>query len=273
MANVLIDREDAYYGSSCPYYSRLIYTPDPTEDWATIINTTTAGGAGGTTLLAGITADNLTDKWYSLSVGDFSYDLRDMLVQPISHAMLYFSSVKVSTYLTSGFFSTDSRNGLGLVPQRRSVRGVNRALANMGEIIHGMENQTELATRKALSVLPTTYAPLSYTFDANGLAYLNGLLGETDHPGYAFLTVGWGGIIDSETPTWTGSGWQQFQLNTGSYASLLLYYDDTISPRVGVSYGPGGSQRVQAVNLSVSNAWRTVVEIKVSIGGVWEDVL
>jgi len=267
----------AYYGSSPNYHSRLQNLPSSGVSWSTIKNAATANGAGGTTLLTGITIDNTTDKWYNLALLDFCFDVREysFLLPNITAAWVGFSSASITQYRDgANLWPTAAQRGLTIIKQRRSIRSSARQITNFPEIVYGAENYTELATRQADSSLPTSGTEFWFPFNSTGVSHIQGLNSESDLPGYFVGSCIWGGIVDGVAPTWGAlGGWSYWDNPTSGWVSLCVETPGAGSSVVGVHHGPAGNREVIGGQIQVSGSWRDITEIKVQHGGIWKDVV
>ena len=245
---------------------------DPGEAWATLRDGANTYGAlnrsGGPLIDTGTTIGNIKSN----SAINIGINLTDYDLVTFTGATLEWECENSVTSTT--LFATDAANGIALVGQRESVRGQNLNVTDYTEIMNAAVAGTEYATRIPWSGLPGAGGGTeTWTFNANGVAYLNSVHNKAYNAGYAYLGLCWGGIVDGLTPLSDGVNRTQRvdPKDNNNDMTLTLTYTHSAQP---VQINIGDYLRVATgAKINISNAWKEVVEIKINIGDAWKDVI
>lgn len=263
MGSVVKTFTDGYTTIIPDFITGLLRDPDPHESWATIISSVGTEITSTHVLADGATA-GLYTRYSSCNVG---FDLRDYSLLNVASATLAF---RLSSASGGNDWATEAQGGLALVGQRESTRGVNATVGDATEIYYSAVNTGDLANRINYSDLVAgTY--ITFTFNGTGLAYLNSLSTKTYNPGYAYLGVVFGGVVDAVAPTWN-SGNRIVRFTNGVVfppTLSLTFTDGDASAQINVGdawYPIVGAQ----INQS-GVGWNYVSDIDLNIADAWKD--
>jgi hypothetical protein len=269
-------------GSYCAETYWYSGSDETTESWAAAVNnagTGTLGTFSGEVSFFFNTRDGSPpatppDGVWEIFRTDLVYDLRHLgLLPQISSATITFWT-NGNSDTDGNLWPTDNAGGIALFGQRDSVRGTGKSAANHYEIYYWSASNpgVELANRIPWSNLTYTGSNFQRTFTLNstGLAYLNSVWSNTYNPGWLFLGIDFGGVVDGVNPTLPSGewGWQK-AIRTLTQPVLTLNWDSGDSMRINIGDSWKDVVGIQ-INRDGAN-WDQVLDLDINIADSWKD--
>ena len=135
------------------------------------------------------------------------------------------------------------------------------------EINEGFGVHGDFSDRKLFSTL-TAAGNFTWIMNATGLAYLNTVKNKTYNPGYAFLSMIFGGQSSGVAPTNAVLNNQDVSFDFDTTTVITLTFTAPVTINVGDTW-----KEVTGIQQSISNNWKYVQSIKLNIGDTWRTVV
>jgi hypothetical protein len=135
------------------------------------------------------------------------------------------------------------------------------------EINEGFGVHGDFSDRKLFSTLNAT-GNFTWTMNATGLAYLNTVKNKTYNPGYAFLSMIFGGQSSGVAPTNATTSSQDVSFDFDTTTVVTLTFTAPVQINVGDTW-----KEVIGIQQSISNAWKYTRLMELNIGDIWKTIV
>jgi hypothetical protein len=209
------------------------------------------------------------DQYSHSKLGLISLDLREL-------AMVSFTAASITARINDVNYTAGDAMWQGVSDYdsvvvsgtNEDVIGVNWSQSvNYREICQGFGVIGDYSNRIGMGSF-TAGVNSTWTLDASGLAYLNSVANKTYNPGYAFLSLVFGGQSSGVAPTVTNARRQDISLDwaTAGYVSL------TFTSNIKINVGDVWKDVVSIEVNRTGTTWDYVVDLDLNVGDVWKDM-